>query len=104
MRDSLYLVFNERGVTEMTKKRPASGSGFYAIEVKVEIPDEFFLRPIPLVHLKMTEDMIPNINPAVTIVEPYESLTGTLLEEACREGKTVDAESWEIGVRKHLKP
>lgn len=77
MRDTIFLVFDQRGVRKMNKKYlPALQSGEYMVQLNVRVPDEFFQRIIPTADLTIPEDYIiaaPPIDVRTDVLEIDES-------------------------------
>lgn len=59
MRDTIYLVLNQRRVDRMTKQRlPKLKGGEVAIKLKVSVDDSNFRTPLAEAGLEIPEEMI----------------------------------------------
>lgn len=52
-----WIVFTRGGLSRMTKLEPALASGEYAIEVHLNVPREFFARPVPRAIVDIPTDI-----------------------------------------------
>ena len=65
MKDTCYLVIDERGVQALRKTRPDLSSGQVAIRLHVNVSDRFFHRAIPTAELTVPDDFV--IEPMIEV-------------------------------------
>lgn len=70
MKDSVYLVMNRRGVTEMRKRKPQLSSDEVAVRINVEISDHFFRRFIPDANLTIPDSYVMEPEIDVEVGDP----------------------------------
>lgn len=70
MKDTVFLVFDERGVRRMNKKYlPALQSGECMVQLNVSVPNRFFAQAIPVVNFEIPEGFIVSAPPIVATAE-----------------------------------
>lgn len=73
MRTRCYLVLGPKGVRHMRKSRPALEWDEVAVQIVLEVSDDFFHRSIPEAHILIPDEAI--IKPQISVeVELDETL------------------------------
>ncbi len=76
MRQTIYLIVNQKKVLRMSKTRsgaPSVQNGEYAIKLNVEVPDAAFRRFIPEATVVVPEKGLIPPAPIVTVSTPPEA-------------------------------
>lgn len=58
MRDSCFLIVDPSGIVGMRKNKPGLTSGQLTLEIRVDVPDEFFEMTIPKAVITIPRDSI----------------------------------------------
>lgn len=66
MKDKIYIVANDTGVTRMTKRYPALGRDEIGVAVTVNIPDSAFRSPVIGFSVDVPEEHV--VQPKVDII------------------------------------
>lgn len=69
MKDSIYLVFDQGGVSRMTKRMPSMNGGEFCFRMNVSIPQDFFRRVIPVAELEVPESYIKHPSVEITLAD-----------------------------------
>lgn len=70
MKDTIFLVFDERGVRRMNKKYlPSLQSGEFMVQLNVSVPPKYFERAIPVVNFEIPEGFILAAPPIIATAE-----------------------------------
>ena len=65
MKDNVYLIMDKNGARQMRKTKPKLSSGEVAVQLEIEISDEFFERFIPVANLEIPDDAV--IKPEISV-------------------------------------
>lgn len=64
-----FLIIDDRGSVRMTKGRPYLRNNEVAVQIKINVPDAFFERMIPVVEIDLPKEAVaePDVSVALNI-------------------------------------
>ena len=78
-----YLTINHKGVGRFTKNKVGTAWDEISIRLNVDIPDEFFVKPLLTANIKVGDDVVPKPQPTELILNTaklIEQSTGAKIE------------------------
>ena len=71
MNDAFFVIFDQKGVKEMKKKRPKLSGGQFCCKILIEVDDEVFEHSIPTATLKLPKELVRRPPVEVQLTEPH---------------------------------